>query len=431
MQTVQFKTLGPMKLRKAIPHQIARFAADRSGAYTVATALSLPALVGVLGLGAEASMNYMKHAALQTAADSAAFSAANALAGGAGDLSLEANGVAGTYGFVNGRDTVVVTVNNPPASGAYTGDAKAVEVRINLAEPRFFTRIFSAQSVLVAARAVAIAAKAGSGCVLALNKTASGAVSGKGTTNIALNGCSLIANSSNASAISMVGNSALSAASVSTVGGVSGADHITTTDGLRTGARAVADPYSRLTVPAYSGCTQTNFTGKGKQTIGPGVYCGGMKINAGANLTLDPGVYIIDGGSFSVNGNATVTGDGVTLVLTSSSGSGYATATINGGATINLTAPTSGQMEGIALYADRNAPSGTALKLNGGSTQNFEGAIYAPTGEIMYAGGAMNNNTCLQLVADTITFTGNSGLANNCTKYGTQAIGGANTALVE
>lgn len=420
-----------MTIRKAISRRMRRFAADQSGAYAVAAALSLPAVVGVLGLGAEASLDYMKHAALQAAADSAAFSAANGLAAHASSLALEAYGVAATYGFVNGQKTVAVTVNNPPAAGAYTGETKAVEVRINLAQPRFFTRIFSAQDVLVSARAVAIAARPGDGCVLALNKSASGAISGKGSTTVALNGCSVLANSNNAGAISMVGASSLHAASVSVVGGISGADHITTTDGIRTGTGAVPDPYSKLTVPTFSGCTQTNFTGKGKQVIGPGVYCGGMKINAGANITLSPGVYILDGGGLSANGNATVSGDGVTLILTSSSGSNYATATINGGATVSLTAPTSGAWEGIVFYADRKAPTGTALKLNGGSTQNFAGAIYAPTGEIMYAGGATNNNDCLHLVADTITFTGNSGLANNCTKYGTRPLGGTATALVE
>lgn len=420
-----------MTLRKAIRRRIGRFAADQSGAYAIAAALSLPALVGVLGLGAEASLNYMKHAAMQTAADSAAFSAANGLAARVSDLALEAHGVAATYGFVNGRKTVAITVNNPPASGAYAGEPKAVEVRIDLAQPRFFTRIFNAQDVRVSARAVAIATKPGDGCVLALNRTASGAISGQGTTNVALNACSLLANSKNASAVSMGGTSSLSAASVSVVGGVSGADHITTTDGVRTGTRSFPDPYSKLSTPPFSGCAQTNYIGKGRQTIGPGVYCGGMKINAGANITLSPGVYILDGGGFSVNGGATVAGDGVTLILTSSTGSHYATASINGGAIINITAPTSGPMEGVVLYADRNAPVGASITLNGGSSQNFAGAIYAPTGALSYSGGALNNNDCLQLVADTIAFTGNSGLANNCTKYGVRPLGGAPTALVE
>jgi hypothetical protein len=61
-----------------------------------------------------------------------------------------------------------------------------------------------------------------------------------------------------------------------------------------------------------------------------------MKINAGANVTLSPGNYVLDQGSLSINGNATVTGSSVTLIFTSSTGNNYATGTINGGATINL-----------------------------------------------------------------------------------------------
>lgn len=54
-----------------------------------------------------------------------------------------------------------------------------------------------------------------------------------------------------------------------------------------------------------------------------------------------------------MNGSATLTGTGVTLVFTSS-GNNYASATINGGATVNLTAPATGSTAGIVLFGDRN-----------------------------------------------------------------------------
>jgi hypothetical protein len=80
---------------------------------------------------------------------------------------------------------------------------------------------------------------------------------------------------------------------------------------------------------------------------------------------LDPGIYYLDQGSFTVNGGATITGTGVTLVFTSSTGSNYATANINGGATVSLTAPTSGPLAGIAFYGDPNMPVG---KVGGSGT---------------------------------------------------------------
>ena len=65
----------------------------------------------------------------------------------------------------------------------------------------------------------------------------------------------------------------------------------------------------------------------------------------------------------------------MTLVFTSKNRNGYATATINGNATINLTSPSAGPTAGIVIFGDRNMPTGTTFKFNGGSTQYLGGAI--------------------------------------------------------
>jgi hypothetical protein len=154
-------------------------------------------------------------------------------------------------------------------------------------------------------------------------------------------------------------------------------------------------------------------------------------LNAGANVTLAPGIYYLNQGSLSVNGGSTLTGNGVTLVFTSSSGRNYASATINGGANVNLTAPRDGPTAGIVLFGDRLMTVGTPFKLNGGSSEIFQGAVYVPAGAVTFAGGADSTNGCLQLVANTITFVGNSNFAINCTGLGTRPIGSALARLVE
>src|SRR5262249_5948139 len=147
------------------------------------------------------------------------------------------------------------------------------------------------------------------------------------------------------------------------------------------------------------------------------------------NVTLQPGIYYIDQGSFSVNGGATVTGNGVTIVFTSSTGSNYADATINGGATVNITAPTTGPTAGIAIFGDRNMPTGTPFKFNGGASQIFTGAIYVPKGDVQFAGGANTSKACTQLVGDKVTFTGNASFAINCSGTGTKSIASAATIV--
>jgi hypothetical protein len=262
-----------------------------------------------------------------------------------------------------------------------------------------------------------------SGCVLALDSTASGAVSEGGSTTTTLNNCSVFSNSNSTTALTVGGSATLLAQSIGTVGEVSLSGNVTTTEGVRTGLRQILDPYSDATFPPFSGCTETNYKANKSATIDPGVYCNGITVNAGATLTLNPGIYYIDQGSFSVNGGATITGQGVTLVFTSSTGSNWATATINGNATVNLTAPISGPTAGMVVFADRQTPTGTAFKFNGGATQYLGGAVYVPTGAVSYAGGAGTSTSCTKIIGDTVDFTGSSNLAINCSSYPVKSFG--------
>jgi hypothetical protein len=237
---------------------------------------------------------------------------------------------------------------------------------------------------------------------------------------VVLNGCSLYDNSDNTTALTVGGSAQITALSVGVVGNLTGRSNITTTNGIWTGMGAVADPYATASFPTFSGCTEQNFTAKDTIKINPGVYCGGIKLNAGANVTLNPGIYYLDGGDLNVNGGAALAGSDVTLVFTSQSRNSFATASINGNATINLTPPKTGSTSGIVIFGDRRMPVGTAFTFNGGATQYLGGAIYLPKAAVTFSGGASTSTNCTQLIGNTVTFTGNSGFALNCNNYGTK-----------
>jgi hypothetical protein len=123
-------------------------------------------------------------------------------------------------------------------------------------------------------------------------------------------------------------------------------------------------------------------------------------------------------------------GNGVTIVFTSSTGSHYGTAKITGGATVSLTAPTTGPTAGIVFFQDRNAPPGLPFKLGGGSAQNFGGALYLPKANVTFAGGSGTAvSGCTQLIADTISFSGASNFALNCDGSGIKPLGSAATLI--
>lgn len=429
--TLMQAPLAAVAQKAAVGKQLAR---DTSGATAVVTGLVFTGLVGFVGLGTETGLWYYTHRTMQSAADSGALSAAAALqAGSANGYVGEAKAAAASYGFTDGVAGVTVTVHQPPASGNYTGNANAVEVIVQQAQTALFSAAFLSSGPTISARAVALQGAPGTGCVLALDAGASAATFGNGTTNVDLVKCGLYVNSNSSSALTLVGNARIEADSVSIVGNLPAADRssITSTQGITTGAAPAADPYQNVQVPQFTGCDHSNFSAPKTGTLSPGVYCNGLSVTGNANVQLSPGTYIIDRGSFSVAGGSTVTGDGVTLVLTNSTGASPATVSIHGGATIDLSAPTSGAMAGIAFFQDRNGIQGTGNDFSGGTTQSITGAIYFPKETVSFAGGTNTNNACLQLIADEIDFKGNANFAVNCAGKGTRSIGSSSSKLVE
>jgi hypothetical protein len=195
--------------------------------------------------------------------------------------------------------------------------------------------------------------------------------------------------------------------------------------------RAVTDPYANVTPTMPTHCDYNNkMQVKGTTTLLPGVYCGDISVNAGATVTLSPGIYYFSGANLSVAGNATITGSGVTLIFTGS-GNNWGSATIGSNANVTLTAPTSGVTKGIVMYGDRNMPVGTAFSLEGGGTQNFGGAIDLPKAALKFSGGNGTTTSCTQIIADTITFTGSSNVQVNCAALGSSVIGVQTAQLVE
>jgi Flp pilus assembly protein TadG len=412
-----------------------RFCRDTKGNYAVLTALLAPVLIGSAGLATEGGLWLHVHQKLQGAADSAAISAATLYGlNNLKSLDDQASGVVSTYGYVVGTSGTTVTVHRPPTTGNYTANNKAIEVIVNTNQARMLSAIFSSTQVTLTGRAVAVPGDAGTGCVLALNAALSGAATSQGSSAINLTACSVYDNSSSTTALTNGGSATINALSVNVVGNISGGSGITTTQGVNVGTSPAADPYASVVMPSFSGCDHNNDSENGTVTLNPGVYCGGLTLNGGADVTLNPGVYFMDRGTLKVNGGSSIHGTGVTIIFTSSTGSNYATATINGGAHVAITAPTTGALKGIAMFGDRNMPTSNTFKFNGGDDQVIGGALYVPKGTLQYAGGANVANVatdCTQIIADTVTFTGNSQLRINCSGSGTTPIGTSVASLVE
>jgi hypothetical protein len=395
-----------------------RLIADQKGALAVLVAISAPVFIGGLGLGGEVSYWYFTQRKLQNGSDVAAYAAAVSIVADRGEAGMNsaALSAAKRTGFDESIGTI--TVNTPPATGAFAGDPKAVEVILRESLPRMLTSIFESGNVPISGRAVARHDTPSNACILGLHPTAENAVDFPGGGNTNLKACSVHANSVAESAVRIQGSAQLRTPCVSTPGTVQTTDGLTQ-DNCRKPidhANVVEDPYADLDPPSVTGpCAPTNSFGgppTATYTINAEYrFCGGLALQR--NITMEPGTYVVDGGVFQINSQAVVNGTGVTVYLTNG-----AVAQINGGAEVDLTAPTSGPYAGMLLWVDPD--NGYDVhEMNGGANQYFTGVVYAPEGHVSFSG---NNETssdkCIQIVAQTITMIGTSALGADCTGTG-------------
>ncbi len=164
-----------------------------------------------------------------------------------------------------------------------------------------------------------------------------------------------------------------------------------------------------FTAGTYSFCGPISITGNNSVTLSPGLYYGGISIAGSANVTFNPGTYILAGGGLSVTSNSTLTGTGVSFYDTTGLG-GYRGIDLAGNERANLSAPTSGAMEGILFFQDRSIPSGSpSSTIIGNSQSTFDGVVYFPTTAVTYVGNSSGSGYTI-LVADTISVSGNASL---------------------
>ncbi|MEQ8665984.1 MAG: pilus assembly protein [Rhodospirillales bacterium] len=405
--------------------RLTRFGRDRRGVIMVMFALLLPVLAGSIGMGVEVALWYKEKRSIQSAADAAAVSGAyEALESGATSATITAQ--ASADAARNGFDTVAnpPTVNNPPASGAYTADNDAVEVILSESFTMLFASVITdSATVTVSARAVATSTTFGEACVLSLNTSGTG-VQVTGSGDVTFDGCMVASNSSDSSALDVSGSGDLEVDCYSVVGGVSASPGLTTDAGCngQTGAAAVADPYADLSTPAYGACDEPGgytLNNNNSNTFDHDddfetayVICGDLTVRG--DLTLEPGLYIVEG-DISVNATGSLQGDGVTIILKN----GGQIDNFNGSADIDLSAPSdasAGDWQGMLFYQDRDdaatCTGNNCNTLNGSSTSTFEGTIYFPNQEVSVLGGNTSGSPgCLQMVAYQVTFSGNSSMA--------------------
>ncbi len=275
----------------------------------------------------------------------------------------------------------------------------------------FFARVLGFNQVDVETTAIAALGEGSSVCIHALSPNVQRALHVNNGTLVA-NGCDIQVNSTHASrALSVASNGVINMGDSGEICVNGGIDNDgTVTPAPVTGCDPVSDPLVGLKAPSYSGCNQTDLNlGAGDYTLYPGVYCGGLDMMGADKVTFEPGIYIMDG-AMHASGQE-IEGEGVSFYFTPTNQSKL---NITGQSVVHLSAPTSGEMQGILFYGDRTASKNLIHVISGQGELYLEGTIYFPANEMRVSGdGVTEVAPYTNVIADRLQFSGNGALTFN------------------
>ncbi len=299
-------------------------------------------LLGMLGLVIDGGLMLASYRHAQNAADGAALAAAAVRLRGENVSAAIAFGT--TYATSpdhNNLTDAAVTINIPPSQGPYAGNSDYAEALVNDPIPTYFIHALSGnQGSQVNARAVAGYEKGEiSASIITLDPAAAPGfkISGNGDVtvyggvwdNSEYGGYDENGDPVNSplggEAWQHSGDGNFYSSDVHVVGGVDHPEKIQNIDPagaspLTANSSPAPDPYAFLPPPTLSSDPvnvstdefwDTDISDPGNYTLIPGLYHKGIKIQSDANVTFQPGIYILLDGGLQISGDGDVVGHGI------------------------------------------------------------------------------------------------------------------------
>ena len=464
-------------------------ATDRRGAVGLFVALTMPVLIGSVGMGIEVANWATVKVELQRTADAAALTGAyyyqansvqahvaqnaataaayvaqingiTGVSGGAGNMTWNS----GSSTLTDNQVTVQILNNNQCVAG--TTCTIGVQTTVSRTVPLSFGSILTTDTaVTLSASSVAEvipAAQGGPACMLALQGDINGVstnqdISVSGHVTVNAGNCALRSDGS----VTVSGNVTINAQAIYSAGTYTKTGSPTVSGTVFTNSGQIPDPLMGDTalqnaitaaknIPTTTasiscnsggcsgptGCCTANSPSNGITTINPGSY-GGLSASGQANIALTSGLFSFRD-DVSISGGAEITATNVSIVTGGKSGSSFSgntLATLTAATTATAaTITTNTPIAGIA-FATGSTKSTT---ISGTSGTDFAGLIYQPNGSVTISGNATDGTGgCGEVIANDITLSGNADttVAPNCGSYGLPTINSlpstSRVALVE
>ncbi len=368
-------------------------ASDRSGSIAMVMVIALAVLVVAVGAAVDLAQVLRAREILQGALDQATIRAALTTGSGYIDAGQEALAA-------NLSDTGI-TEENLSSSFVRNSDT-SVSGSATVTVPLSFMGIVgkSDTSVGVTAKATpetsTTTAAAGTVCILLTSKNSQALLVNSGAVVNAPN-CEIHVQSSASGAAVFNSGTTINSKKIC-IKSASIIDNGGTHPNLEKSCSPASDPYA-ATLPAVTvgACTYNSRNiDAATYTFQPGVHCGGVNFNSSKTVaTFNPGLYIIKGGDWNVQG--TLKGTDVTFYFADTSKFQF-----NSGAGAYLKAPTTGTYANILMFETTANASVSQWPWNDSPGHELSGLIHLPSRQLTMNSGATASLDEVTIVADSL-----------------------------
>jgi hypothetical protein len=300
-----------------------------------------------------------------------------------------------------------VTISGIPIRSGSSSQIVGVKVTLSQRKKAVMSGIVTPTLTDISVTAVARSSGATRVCVVGLDPSAADAIHLDNSAQILAGNCSVYANSTSPSAIRADGGSKITSLLTCTAGGYRGYGSNYAPSAPLTDCPRVPDPLADRPPPVVESCPKKPLKIKKQTTtLNPGTYCGGLYIENGANVTLNPGIYVMKDGPLVIGpakpgakgtdklqdkdddgtpaSRGSVKGSGVGFYFTGQlepNDEGQLIAMrFEQNSVVELTAPTNGSMSGLLLQEDRTVNSDRRYEVLSDGARRLVGTIYLPRG---------------------------------------------------
>ena len=325
------------------------FAHSKTGGALITFGLATPVLLMGIAAAVDYGMFERGRGRLQAQVDAAAIAAAREMQMAQADSTRIA---AVAEHFVHSAES--------QASVATRVDATAMSVTVS-AQKTYDPKVgvfFWAKAPTIAVSATAKLSGSMPLCLLALDPKAPATVSLEASAMMTATGCMVYSDSTSPGGLQAKDSATFTAGLVCTAGGKAKTHGANVTPDPVTDCPSMADPLRSRTPPSDTTCRFNDTVVSGVvRTLQPGVYCGGLKVTSGAEVTLASGVYVIKDGPLIVEKGGILKGTQVGFYLTGQSSN----LTFAADSTISLSAPKDGPLAGLLIFDDPAGASAPAV----------------------------------------------------------------------